>query len=314
MKQFSIRVAPVLCAVGLLVSACGGGGGGGAGSESHETTAGFDASSYQTVAEPVAATALTTAGVTAALAGITGGEMAMAAGQTPQTDPVALLKLLVAQRAREQAQQVETFNEVCDGGGTLSGSANDADNNGDLSAGDSATITASNCVFDGVSINGTLRIGVSRYNATASSESGVLNLSFGNFSAEGATVSGNATVSFDANSTQSKVSVEFNNATVTSSSHSVTLNCTASVTFSASRSSMSLSGGLGTNGHTYSLSQPAPFIATPAGMQAGGTLQIQEALGARVRVVAGTSRFTYQYFAPANSGSTPDSTEPGLAY
>lgn len=311
MKQFSIRVAPVLCAVGLLVSACGGGGGGG---ESRETTAGFDASNYQTVAEPVAAAALTTAGVTAALGNITGVETAMAAGQTPQTDPVALLKLLVAERVREQAQQVETFSERCDGGGTLSGSANDADNNGDLSAGDSATITASNCVFDGVSINGTLRIGVSRYTATATSESGALSLSFSNFSAEGAAVNGDATVSFDANSTQSNVSVAFSNATVASGSQAVTLNCTASVAFSSNRSSMSLSGGLGTNGHTYTLSQPVPFTATPAGMQAGGTLQIQEALGARVRVVAGTNRFTYQYFAPANGGATPDATQLGLAY
>jgi hypothetical protein len=49
-------------------------------------------------------------------------------------------------------------------------------------------------------------------------------------------------------------------------------------------------------------------------MQAGGTLQVQEALGARVRVVAGTNRFTYQYFAPANGGTTPDGTQLGLAY
>jgi hypothetical protein len=307
MNTSLMRVAPVLCATGVLLAACGGGGG-------SSETAGFDAANYQSVAEPMAATVLSTGGVTATLGNMTGGELPLEIGHTPQPDPVALLKQLMAQRTREQAQQVEPFSEVCAGGGTLSGTANDADNNGDLSTGDSATITANNCVIEGVKLNGGLSIGVSRYTASSTSESGALTLSFSNFSAADAVLNGNATVSFDGNSTQAHVSVGFSNATVTSSGQAVTLNCTASVTVSGSTSSLSLAGGVGMNGHTYTLSQPVPFSATTAGLQSGGTLQIQEAVGARVKLVAGTDRFTYQYFAPTNSGTQPDSSRSGLQY
>jgi len=46
----------------------------------------------------------------------------------------------------------ETFN--CSGGGTILGSWDDADNNNDLSAGDTLTLSFTNCVEEGVTSNG----------------------------------------------------------------------------------------------------------------------------------------------------------------
>lgn len=51
-----------------------------------------------------------------------------------------------------------------------------------------------------------------------------------------------------------------------------------------------------------------------AGDPVSGVLQITGVNGGRVRIVAGSTRFNYEFYAPANSGSTPDATAAGLAY
>lgn len=306
-QTISMRLAPVACAAALLLAGCGGGGG-----DSTPATPGFDASSYRTVAEPAAASVLATIGVAGALGGGSGMESPLALGQAPApADPVALLKRLGLQPggALEKAQLVtEPVSEQCSGGGSITGSARYA--SGDtLTAGDTATLTANDCVVDGVTIAGGLDITVRSYRETSSSESGSLALNFRGFSAAGTTVNGGATLSFDATSARGNITVGFSNATVTNAGSTVTLNYTTTLDVAPIGTTVAVAGGLVMNGHEYTLSQPIPFgVTSDIGLNPGGTLQIQEARGARVRLVAGTDHFTYQYFGPANSGTTPDAT------
>jgi hypothetical protein len=86
------------------------------------------------------------------------------------------------------------------------------------------------------------------------------------------------------------------------------------VLFSNSQPTVSLSGNVNLSGHNYALSQPAPFVLSGSGL-ASGTLQIREAaFGERVLLRADSGHFTYQYFAPGNTGNTPDHSSVGLAY
>lgn len=303
----SMRLAPVACVAALLLAGCGGGGDGA------PATPGFDASNYRAVAEPAAASLLATVGVAGALDGglVSEAPLALASAAT-RPDPIALLKRLGSQAAgtRERAQLVEPVDMPCDGGGSITGSATVA--NTDVpTAGDTINLTANNCVVDGVAIAGGLDITVRSYGSTATSESGSLALNFRGFSAGGTALNGGATLSFDATEARTNVALSFSNATVASAGSSVTLNYTTTLATTASGTAVSVAGGLAMNGQAYTLTQPVPFGITSSGLNPGGTLQIQEALGARVRIVAGTDRFTYQYFAASNGGTTPDATSVG---
>jgi hypothetical protein len=311
MNLFSMRVAPVVGAVGLLLVGCGGGGGGG---DSTPATAGFTASNYQTVAAPVAEAVVSVADVASLLGDFTSGELPMEVGQAPtQPDPVALLTRLMAAHAgtdREQAQQSQPISLTCSGGGSITGSVNDADNNNAVSAGDSISIQANSCSEDGSVTTGGLGVSVSQYG----NQAGALTLSFNNLRVDDVSVNGTATMNFNVG-TQTSVTLRFNNVSFADGASTLHLGFTAAITAPASGPmSLSVSGGLDANGHDYTLSQRLPYTFIDGSLQSGGTLQVQEALGARLWILAGTSRFTYQYFAPGNAGTTPDATTPGMAY
>lgn len=264
----------------------------------------------------MAASVLTTLNVVDTVGSMVGGEVAMDADhEQRQVDPIALLKRAVAQAAsgREHAQQVEPFNEPCSGGGSVQGTVSFR-NSDALSAGDSISLTAYNCVAEGVTVNGGVDVTVNSYSAGTNSESGRLTLNFRGFSAAGASLSGGATLNFSSSASQANVSVGFNNATVSMNGASVGLNYTTSMLFSGSQPTVSLSGNINLGGHDYALSQPAPFVLSGSGL-ASGALQIREAaFGERVILRADADHFTYQYFSAGNTGSTPDHSSIGLAY
>lgn len=318
MKTMSMRALPVVCAAGLLLAGCGGGGG----DDGSSATPGFTASDYQEVAEPLAVSIRMVGGVVGTLGSeLFGGmEQAQATGQAPRPAPVALLQRLAARSTgtQEQALAVEPFSELCPGGGSLGGSFNDNDNDQGISQGDSATVTASQCVIEGQTLNGGFSITVSRYNVQTVppyAESGQLALSFNNLRAAGASLNGSATLGFSGDDSQASLSLGFNGATFASAGTSLRLGYTTRIAVASDATArLSLDGGLGYNGHDYTLAQIAPFVSGISGLQAGGALEVRESQGARLRVVSGDSRFTYQYFAPANAGNTPSASTPGLAY
>lgn len=312
MNKFSMRLLPVACAAGLLLSACGGGGGGG---DPVPTSPGITATNYPDVAEPVAESMLSVMTTADSLRGFTGLEQTAEAGQTPArtADPVGLLRSLMASRAvgLEKAQQTQGERLSCPQGGYMDVSLTDADNSATLSRGDSANIQFQACTVEGETVSGGLGISVTALGAS----SGSLSLSFNGLSAQGATLSGGAAVSFTIGTVNS-MSVTLSNATFSDGGTSVRANYTVDLATSAGSSSVAVHGNVVMDGHNYALTQPTPFVRFSGGsMQPGGVLQIREAaFGERVLVKAGTSHFTYDYFSATNTGGTPDHSSTGLAY
>lgn len=311
MNKISMRLLPVACAAGLLLSACGGGGDSGPA----PTSPGITATTYQEVAGSVSDSMLAVMAAADGLRGISSLEGIQAAGQISSipADPVGLLRRLLDQGAsgREQAQATQTKPVSCPDGGYVDGSVSDADNNGRLSRGDSANLQFHGCVVDGMPINGALGISVTGYSAS----SGSLSLSFNGLSADGATLSGGAAVSF-AIGTVNTLSISLSDATFNDGGTAVRANYTVDVATSTGSSSVAVHGNVGVNGHDYVLTQPTSFTKLVGGsLQPGGVLQIREAaFGERVLVKADTGRFIYQYFSAGNTGSTPDASSTSAAY
>lgn len=314
MNKFSMRLLPVACAAGLLLSACGGGGGGSSG----PTSPGLSRETYQAVAEPTTVSALATANVTAALNQTLDLDSAMEVGNARKPfDALALLKRVRAQSAsgRERAQQTESYSEQCSYGGSIAVSASFRDVNA-FTPGDSLSLTADKCVAEGIAMDGGFDVTVSRYSATPSSESATLALNFRNLGAAGTLINGGATLNVTGSATGFAMSVGFNNATVSKAGASIVLGYTFNWSTTAAGSTMWLGGDVTLGGHTYTLSQsPSERFRVQGGRITGGTLLIQESpFNERVRVKAGTSGFTYEYYSASNTGSTPDYSSAGLAY
>lgn len=313
MNKFSMRLLPVACAAGLLLSACGGGGGGS--SEPAPTSPGITASNYQEVAGSVSESMLSVMTTADSLAGVDGleGSLALSPASAGSADPVGLLRRLLDKGTggREQAQVTRSEPVSCEEGGYMDVTATDADNNGMLSRGDSASIQFRGCVVDGEPINGGLGLSVTGLGAS----SGALSLTFNGLSTQGATLSGGAALSFSTGAVNS-VSIRLNNATFNDGGTSVRANYTVDLATSAGITSVAVQGDVVMDGHNYALTQPTPFTRQVGGsMQPGGMLQIREAaFGERVIVKAETGHFTYQYFNAGNNGSTPDASSVGLAY
>ena len=160
LKQL-IKSGCVLTATGLLV-ACGGGGSGGGG------TAGI-AAAAPVVVTSANATQVASASLNASdgLSGNTAGILGVvpaAVGSTPSTD-VNIVETIIDQ-VRKAPQTgssgvsiaaVQNVNQNCDSG-TLNVSFNDADNSATLTTGDSVSMSANNCTFSGVTMNGSISV------------------------------------------------------------------------------------------------------------------------------------------------------------
>jgi hypothetical protein len=160
LKQL-IKSGCVLTATGLLV-ACGGGGGSGGG------TAGI-AAAAPVVVTSANATQVASASLNASdgLSGNTAGILGIvpaAVGSTPSND-VNIVETIIDQ-VRKAPQTggsgvsiaaVQNINQNCDSG-TLNVSFNDADNSATLTTGDTVSMSANNCTFSGVTMNGSISV------------------------------------------------------------------------------------------------------------------------------------------------------------
>lgn len=158
----------VLTGTMALLSACGGGGGGNGGGSTSVVTAGAPVTVTAANAPTVAgATFEATDGLSGGGGGVA-GVFAASTGRTQSTG-INILEVLVDRIRRAPGQLrnrgagvapaavTQINNQPCDSG-TFSGSFNDADNNRDLSTGDSLSVTSSSCSFDGVVMSGSLTV------------------------------------------------------------------------------------------------------------------------------------------------------------
>lgn len=286
-------------AAAALLAACGGGGG-------DSPAPAFDAANYAAVAAPVTETVQTSVGVGTLLNDL------LVQGP-PAEGPTALH----ARPALEQPAVLRPVSQACADAGSLDGNFNDADASGALSNGDSASLASNGCVVRGVPIGGGLGLAVNGYGYTPSpyAESADVAVNFAGLSAAGNTLNGGATVSADVNDVRGDLVVAFQNTTLATPGHNALLNYRVSFVGVREQgvSTESFDGALQLDGRDYTLAQLVPFALDSQGLLPGGVLELREAQGARLRIVAGTTNFIYQYFAPGNAGEVPDSVTVGPA-
>jgi len=184
------------CASAALLSACGGGGEGGS------TTPPVSEEITATNMETTASVVVNTVDASASLADITDSFV---------TGSPSVARARVAERviglAPKVAAQVYDATKPCSGGGSISVSLNDADNNLVLSAGDSARLNFVTCSESSATFNGIYDMSITAASGDFVAGTGAMGLSLsirnlvGVYGTERVSMNGNATLSLVQSST-----------------------------------------------------------------------------------------------------------------
>jgi hypothetical protein len=189
---------------------------------------------------------------------------------------------------RVQAQAVETVTESCAGGGSLRVTANDADNNGEASSGDSVTIVASNCMpeIGASAVNGqlSLRLGNVVVDVYGEVTSGTVSVSFVNFSTEGVTIHGSAVMTVNASS----LALDFNGLQMSDGSVTQVLDYKATVYRDGTAT---IAGVIELDGSSYTLAT-LERIVLGTSSPTDGTVRITDGHGNRVDVAIMSTGYT----------------------
>jgi len=201
---------------------------------------------------------------------------ALGTGQLGPISALALRQFSTQRGQRESAMAVITYTEPCVSG-SLRITENDADNNEDISAGDSVSLVASECVFASgqPAVNGTLelRVNAIQFDRDGDVVSANVGLTFVGFSVAGISLNGAATVSASAD----VVTLAFRDLTARSGDQSLVYN----YTLTARASGLNMNGSLSLNGSTYGLSTPET-ITMGFSYPNGGQLRITDGHGGYV--------------------------------
>lgn len=315
-----------LAAMALALAACGGGGGGGSSDDTpagpQAATADISGANYTDSADGAAAA--TTSGLRnlalftdgSVVAGAAAGRATAAAGGAQRLAMGKLLSRNQTQTSgRAQALAVFSDSEPCSDGGSLLFTFNEADPT-TTTPGDSVTVTTQNCVEGGVPVVGGFKLTVSDYAETQTQVRVSFRLALDDFGAPELNFNGTVAI---------KLLESADTFTVQLAHHGVTASgaATAPVRWyhtvayaldvGSGSESVSFSGFVGVDGGFVRLDQLSPFVLT-AGQPGGGELQISGANGGRVIIVAGATRFDYEFYAAGNTGTVPDAMAPGLEY
>ena len=293
-----------LLALSSVLVACGGGGGGGAPAASGQvavaTKASLDSSNYVAVAQE----ALSSSSYLA-----DSGSLATGA-ETSNTD-------VLVRFGEAQAAQVSSWfanapalatgatvvtTKACTGGGSLTVTETDLNGNNRADAGDSVSLAASNCVFQGSTLNGglTLTLNSITGNTSAPRYAAAFTMTFNNLSARSATATntGNGTLMLSLNvksSTDQSFSLTASQFKTTSTYGSTTYNrsiesYTVNMALTASTSTTSAFGTLTSSAFDskfVTIDTPVPFVRQLSQPRpASGQATVTGANGAMLRLTA----------------------------
>lgn len=311
----------VLCA---LLMGCGGGGGDGGGTGGSQqpaapnaATANITAADFAGQSDSAARGAKSSLGSLSLFTGngsVVGAAASRAEAFQTTTQRMAASRLFARRDPnRADTLAVSTQTEPCDSGSLLF-TVNEASAT-TSTVGDTVTVTSQNCVVGGQAVGGSLRLVLNAYSATASSTSGAVGVTFTGFGVPALMLNGSVAAQYTESASGGSVTLSFQGLNATSAAGTLQWFHTVVYTGNASSGTETVvfSGLIGVNGGSVRFDQIAPFVLV-GGDPASGTLQITGANGGRVRIVAGSTRFTYEFYAAGNNGSTPDATAPGLVY
>ena len=319
MKKTSIAHWLGLTVLCVALAACGGGGGGGdhpSGNEMPSAATGdFSTANYAGVADDVAHALIDSANSGETL----GGLVPQSAGASQATAATGALldieafaaRSFIRQHGHEQPLATQTTTQPCDTG-HLALTATYADAN-TFTAGDSVTVTSVGCVLSGAAVTGSIRLVVDQFSETANGASARFSVTHNDFGTPSMRVNGTATLFIAADSTSETITLQFLGMTTTKGS--VQHRWYHSVTVSANSSGTTLSYGgfhLGPTGY-FRLQQLQDFDISN-GAPASGVLQVSDAQGDRLKIIAMGDHFRYELYLAGNAGSVPDASAEGLAF
>lgn len=319
-----------------LLAACGGGGGGGgepiplvvvpSGPRVVAASAGSDvsAANYVLLAEPMVRAVLS--GGSNALLDPTGAERA-----TPQAAAVASrieaptlvgrTMLAWLQRlpdpARKRALAVSSETLACSFGGFVTVTFDDADNNSQVSAGDSIGMSAQSCIEDPSlpAVNGGFTMLVNAVELNSQDEPTALDVS-ANFQAFELSGYGTMNGSFrlwtrPETAASTRLRLSYLGTTVVEPSGTMVYDIDIDGLANVSSGSFEISGGLGIGGQTYAVATGSRFNYAVGAAPSSGNASLRDAAGDAVRLVARSAETLDLEFWPAGSG-TPTAAQTGL--
>lgn len=280
MKKTGIALA---IGAGMALAGCGGGGG----DSEAKALVPLSVSNYDAIASELVSSIGGTGPIfeafeeiLAANTGVGGDQAspyaALASGELGPIAAFALRQVSKEKAARESAQAVISYTEPCLSG-YLQVTENDADNNYDISPGDSVTLVATDCVFESgqPAVNGQLSLRVNaisfdRFDELVSANVG---MTFTGFRVADLSLNGAATVSVNADA----FTLAFNGLTARVGDQTLVYN----YTLAARSSGITVNGQLSLNGSTYGLATPQT-ITMGYVYPNGGQLRISDGHGAYV--------------------------------
>lgn len=335
MKQTIRSLSAIAVAAGLL-AACGGGGGGGTpaptvvvpeGPRVVAASADSDLSveNYSAFASPMVRALL--GGASGNLLDPTGaGRVApLAAGATGLRAPTLVGRTALAWLARvpafdrKRVAAVSSETLACLYGGTMTVSADDADNNGEISAGDTIGLSAANCIEDPFlpSINGGFTMLINAVELNSQDEPTALDVSatFQSFTLAGyGTMNGSFRLWTRPESADiTRLRISYLGTTVAEAGGTVVYNFDVDAREGFTGGSYEISGGIGIDGRGFALSTPALMSYALGQMPSSGNTLMRDAAGDGVRVVARSAASFDLEFLPAGS-SVPTASQPGLLW
>lgn len=303
-----------------LLAACGGGGGDDDGLPPG-VTGDLTAGGLPAAGNTAAGTALGSADAVFLFVGAD-AVAPLSAGARPLAIARASVQRLTERRATAAAADrrvdtlaTETFVEPCTGGGNLTYVETFASAQ-TVTPGDTLSVTANSCVADGQTFTGSFLITVVSYAPTSTAVQASFTLNFNNFGSTLLRLNGSTAVNSAFTQTSDAVTLRFQGLTATFDGGTIEWRHTVAYSASTTQAPQVSFSGLVFAGNGFVLlTQVMPFtLNTVTGFPNGGILQLTGANGGRVRLIAGNTRFAYQFFAPGNSGGTPDATAVGRIY
>jgi hypothetical protein len=304
-------------ALAFLAAGCGGGGGSPAievpqGVRSVPASAGSDVTNNNlgTFSGPLARAVMSVSsnGVVGSVAGeresphgVGGARAAL-----PATARWALAVARQRPGGREQPQAVSNETIACPFGGSMAISVNDADNDEELSAGDSVTLTAFSCVLEATlpMANGSFAMTVNAVELDANDEPTALDASasFANFMLAGfGSMNGAFRLWTKTEGASERVRINYQALTVTEGSQPVTYDFDAYGVMSGSGGSFDLNGGLRLNGQTYAVVGGDVFSFSGDNPPGLGSVRLLDAAGDALRLSARSASTLDLEFFPAGS-------------
>ena len=307
--------APVFA---LLLAACGGGGGGGSAAvvvptavRSGSASAGSDATLINAATFAGVMARAVMSGADDTVPGVSGTR------ESPQSRTVrgALssrwVGVALAASARAQAQATSAPVN-CPGGGTLTVTVNDADNNQKLSAGDSASLVFSACVIEAglPAATGSLSFVVNAVELDVNDEPTALDASI--------TLAGFAEAGFG--SLSGSFRIWFKDESLTSTRQRVSYLATAVIeqaqnlgydfdvygVFGNTGGTFDINGAITIGGNAYALITPTPFTHTAGALPSAGVLVLRDVAGDQVILRArSATTFDLEFQGAGAAAATP---------